>query len=551
MALKTQVRAEREPSCCFPKVHVSATLLSVLGSQGLPDAPLCRSKTRTAGRKKKFWTCYGELVQEHLPQPNSNNNDRSAVAHASALARDPLFQLLDGVTVLPDGDIHATARDWETWKLFSRQLALQTGTRFVVRHQHTSKGRTTREYGCLHGGKASWLLRTARKQRLDFTRKSRAGVSHKVQCKARIVLHLDSSCAHACSIRKPASADDADSDSDRNSDGGGGNDEDEDDLQPAARPAMQDTTAAAPRAATAGGTPAPGPAATATTAQQRPMGAYGGEVHGVLQGDAEPQRNVITVQLRLQHTNHSPLSAVDNLSQPVVDEVRNYIAELTLSNPSGGAGIMASIHKFAKQLIADKGLEVPNTDTRFYPTEKQIQNIAAAAKRDARMDKVDQVAVAKLVQRSQQRQPDDNFFFRPSEHGSKFMLVSQTKQQQRLMRLYGSKIIGMDATYKTNKWGFPMFLLNVVTNHGKGFPVGIFFIEEETTEMIAEALSTVQAWTPTWQPEYVMVDKSDAEIGAVEAVFGEGTSVLLCDFHRLQAWHRWINNNEHGIPASQ
>lgn len=26
--------------------------------------------------------------------------------------------------------------------------------------------------------------------------------------------------------------------------------------------------------------------------------------------------------------------------------------------------------------------------------------------------------------------------------------------------------------------------------------------------------------------------------------------VLLCDFHRLQAWWRWINTNANGVPAS-
>jgi hypothetical protein len=67
------------------------------------------------------------------------------------------------------------------------------------------------------------------------------------------------------------------------------------------------------------------------------------------------------------------------------------------------------------------------------------------------------------------------------------LLVSQTAKQKRLLRLYGRNVIGLDATYKTNKWGLPMFLLNVVTNHGKGFPVGLFFVEEETGENGSQA----------------------------------------------------------------
>jgi hypothetical protein len=37
-----------------------------------------------------------------------------------------------------------------------------------------------------------------------------------------------------------------------------------------------------------------------------------------------------------------------------------------------------------------------------------------------------------------------------------------------------------------------------------------------------------------------MVDKSDAEINAVATAFDNNTKVLLCDFHRYQAWWRWV-----------
>lgn len=38
-----------------------------------------------------------------------------------------------------------------------------------------------------------------------------------------------------------------------------------------------------------------------------------------------------------------------------------------------------------------------------------------------------------------------------------------------------------------------------------------------------------------------MLDKCDAEINAVGQCF-PNTKVLLCDFHRLQAWWRWLKN---------
>lgn len=47
-----------------------------------------------------------------------------------------------------------------------------------------------------------------------------------------------------------------------------------------------------------------------------------------------------------------------------------------------------------------------------------------------------------------------------------------------------------------------------------------------------------------------MTDYSDLEINAVSAVFPEAR-VLLCDFHRLQAWWRWIRLGVHGVPVNR
>jgi hypothetical protein len=68
------------------------------------------------------------------------------------------------------------------------------------------------------------------------------------------------------------------------------------------------------------------------------------------------------------------------------------------------------------------------------------------------------------------------------------LLVHQTPQQQAMMRKYGECAVGMDATYKTTMWDIPMFVVSVVTNHGAGYPVALFFVEHETADAIAEAL---------------------------------------------------------------
>lgn len=77
--------------------------------------------------------------------------------------------------------------------------------------------------------------------------------------------------------------------------------------------------------------------------------------------------------------------------------------------------------------------------------------------------------------------------------GKKFLLVYQSAEMRRMLALYGQALVCLDATYKTCLWGFPLFILSVITNHGNGYPVAVFFLESESTVQIAEAL---EWWVP-------------------------------------------------------
>ena len=44
-----------------------------------------------------------------------------------------------------------------------------------------------------------------------------------------------------------------------------------------------------------------------------------------------------------------------------------------------------------------------------------------------------------------------------------------------------------------------------------------------------------------------MNDYSEPEIGALEASFP--VTVYLCDFHREQAWERWVHDKKHGLSG--
>jgi hypothetical protein len=133
------------------------------------------------------------------------------------------------------------------------------------------------------------------------------------------------------------------------------------------------------------------------------------------------------------------------------------------------------------------------TDTRFFPREETINSIAQKHVRARRMAALDQQAVHSWVERQKIRDPTGDWHFRAYDKArqQRLLLVHQTKRQQRLLRLYGNNIVGLDATYKTTKWGFPLFLINVVTNHGRGFPVAMFMVQDEDQWAVTEAL---QMW---------------------------------------------------------
>jgi hypothetical protein len=103
--------------------------------------------------------------------------------------------------------------------------------------------------------------------------------------------------------------------------------------------------------------------------------------------------------------------------------------------------------------------------------------------------RVDQESVMKLAAELVAQDPDCSVLFRPAQDGQSMLLAYQTGWQRDLLRRYGSTIVGMDATYKTHKWGFPLFLCNVVTNNRRGHPVALFLVQSKDATSIAEALS--------------------------------------------------------------
>ena len=63
--------------------------------------------------------------------------------------------------------------------------------------------------------------------------------------------------------------------------------------------------------------------------------------------------------------------------------------------------------------------------------------------------------------------------------------------------------------------------------------------------MLEFAIEKIKEWNPYWKPMYAMVDCCREEINAIEITFPE-CKVFICDFHREQAWDRWLNKTDNG-----
>ena len=228
-----------------------------------------------------------------------------------------------------------------------------------------------------------------------------------------------------------------------------------------------------------------------------------------------------------------------------------------------------------------------DSDRSYYPTNTDISNHVYQAKRCSELSKLDQENLDKKIDGWKSLNVNSKFYFRPyienekeingniSETSSKapmqgrffgnnaannelkiveincsqsLLYAHQEQWQQRLMEMYGNTISLIDATYKTTKYDLALFFIAVRTNVGY-MVVAEFIIQSESAEEISEALSILKQWNPNWKPKYFMSDYSEAELCAIEQVF-PGCKVYLCDFHREQAWERWVQDKNHNLDAA-
>ena len=100
----------------------------------------------------------------------------------------------------------------------------------------------------------------------------------------------------------------------------------------------------------------------------------------------------------------------------------------------------------------------------------------------------------------------------------------------------------MDSTHKTNKHDWRLFTLYIRDGYGCLDVGAHFFVSNEDSETIAQALRIVRNQCPRWTPRYFLLDQSSTEANSIRQVFpglhgGEQEcEVLLCMVHVMRTW---------------
>ena len=117
--------------------------------------------------------------------------------------------------------------------------------------------------------------------------------------------------------------------------------------------------------------------------------------------------------------------------------------------------------------------------------------------------------------------------------------------QAKMLKAFGTKLIFMDAVYGVGKHGFPILTLLVKDDFGNGFPVVWCISSTEDKEAWKEFLvAALAAAGLTADGRTFMIDKSKAEMAAITEI---GANYLLCTFHVLQEWDRYLKSADSGV----
>ncbi|XP_065664303.1 uncharacterized protein LOC136086019 isoform X3 [Hydra vulgaris] len=210
---------------------------------------------------------------------------------------------------------------------------------------------------------------------------------------------------------------------------------------------------------------------------------------------------------------------------------------------------MKRLLRIAVNDIFEKANLPPPNNRRFFPRVDTIRSHIVKIKQKLRYSLIDQECLLKKCDEWKKSNPSIKVFLRPksetiSNVSETFLFVYQSLWQQELLLRYGNEIVLLDATYRTTRYSLPLFFLVVKTNVDYQV-IATFVIENETKRSITEALNIIKHWNTSFNPAFCMTDYCNEEIESLQSIF-PACRVIICDFHREQAWDRWLSKIKNG-----
>lgn len=121
-----------------------------------------------------------------------------------------------------------------------------------------------------------------------------------------------------------------------------------------------------------------------------------------------------------------------------------------------------------------------------------------------------------------------------------------------LLRQAG-ELVYCDSTASLDRYNCPTFIMSTASSGG-GIPLGVVITSGESENTLTESFSHVRSVLPSNAfygrgndgPQLFITDDSEAEKNALANIWPEAKQ-LLCIFHCLQCWWKWLWDNTHGI----
>lgn len=121
--------------------------------------------------------------------------------------------------------------------------------------------------------------------------------------------------------------------------------------------------------------------------------------------------------------------------------------------------------------------------------------------------------------------------------------VFMNKSMKSSLAEYGS-LVEMDATYRTNRYGWSLFTIYIRDHCGNWLPGGHFLCKIEKSILIARCLQVIKEFCSEWVPRYFIMDNDVSEKAAVSLAFPNArVETFDCTVHTLRSWNRRIGPN--------